>query len=250
MHGLKGCFVVQIPHLPDKIIMRATGELIAYARNARTHSQAQISQIAASIREFGFTNPILTDGTNGIIAGHGRVLAAQLLEMPQVPCIELKHLSPAQRRAYAIADNKLAEQAGWDAELLRLELGELRLDGFGLSLTGFGELELAALFADRTKGWTDPDDVPEVPVNPVSEPGDLWLLGWHRLLCGDSTVAKDVARVLGGVTPHLMATDPPYGVSYDPAWRNRAAAGPLVLLAAACRPRIWEDEIDLRIPCR
>jgi ParB-like chromosome segregation protein Spo0J len=163
--------------MPEQIIMRAIAELIPYARNARTHSAEQIAQIAASMREFGFTNPVLIDGANGIIAGHGRVLALQSLGQTLVPCIELAHLSPEQRRAYIIADNKLAENAGWDAGLLKIELGELKIDGFDLALTGFGELELAGLFADRTEGQTDPDEVPEAPVHPVTEPGDLWLLG-------------------------------------------------------------------------
>jgi hypothetical protein len=129
----------------------------------------------------------------------------------------------AQKRAYVLADNQLAiTGSGWDPELLRLELGELRLGGFDLSLTGFGDLELKDLLAERTGGLTDPDDAPAAPEHPVSQTGDLWLLGRHRLLCGDSTVATDVERVLGGVEPHLMVTDPPYGVNYDPAWRNQA----------------------------
>ena len=129
----------------------------------------------------------------------------------------------AQKRAYVLADNQLAiTGSGWDPELLRLELGELKLSGFDLSLTGFADLELQDLMADRNPGLTDPDDAPAAPEHPVSLTGDLWLLGRHRLLCGDSTVATDVARVLGGVAPHLMVTDPPYGVNYDPAWRNQA----------------------------
>ena len=196
-------------HIAGKIVLRLVESLIPHARNARTHSDAQVAQIAGSIKEFGFTNPVLMDGENGIIAGHGRVLAARKLGMVEVPCIELAHLTPAQRRAYIIADNKLALNAGWDEELLKIELGELQLEGFDLSLTGFGDVELAGLL-DRTQGRTDPDDVPDPP-HPVSEPGDLWLLGRHRLLCGDCTVATDVERVLAGVTPHLMVTDPPYG---------------------------------------
>jgi ParB-like chromosome segregation protein Spo0J len=132
-----------------QIVMRLVEALIPYARNARTHSDAQVAQIAGSIKEFGFTNPVLMDGENGIIAGHGRVLAARKLGMVEVPCIELAHLTPAQRRAYIIADNKLALNAGWDEELLKIELGELRLEGFDLSLTGFGDVELAGLL-DRT----------------------------------------------------------------------------------------------------
>ena len=197
-------------------------ELIPYARNARTHSDAQVAQIAASIREFGWTNPVLTDGARGVIAGHGRLLAARQLGMAEVPTIEVGHLTPAQRRAYALADNRLALSAGWDDDLLRIELGDLQCEGFDLGLTGFDPGEIEALFAVPATGLTDPDDVPEVPANPVSRPGDLWGLGRHRLACGDSTDAAVVAQVLGGVQPHLMVIDPPYGVGYDPAWRNVA----------------------------
>ncbi len=199
--------------------------LIPYARNARTHSEAQVAQLAASIREFGFTNPILVDGERGVIAGHGRLLAARKLGLAEVPVIELAHLSPAQRRAYVLADNKLALNAGWDDDLLRLELADLRSEGFDLGLTGFGLDEIGGLLADNTAGLTDPDQVPEVPAQPVSRAGDVWLLGRHRLVCGDSTDAATVERLLAGVKPHLMVTDPPYGVEYDPAWRNQALAG-------------------------
>ena len=150
--------------------------LIPYANNARTHTAAQIAKIVASIKEFGFTNPVLTDGKRGIVAGHGRVLAAQKLGMETVPTIELSHLSKAQIRAYVIADNKLALDAGWDDELLRLELGELRDDGFDLALTGFDARELFGLFGDEA-GLTDPDDAPPVPAIPVTVLGDVWLLG-------------------------------------------------------------------------
>jgi hypothetical protein len=172
--------------------------LIPYARNARTHSEQQVAQIAASIREFGFTNPVLIDEEDGIIAGAGRVLAAHLLGLDEVPCIVLAHLTPTQRRAYVLADNKLALNAGWDLEMLSLEIGELGEAGFDLGLTGFGEFELGELFPERTQGRTDPDDAPEPPAHPVAEPGDLWVLGRHRLLCGDSTAATDVECVLGG----------------------------------------------------
>lgn len=197
------------------------GSLIAYAQNPRTHSAAQIDKLAASIREFGFTNAILTDGKNGVVAGHGRLLAAQKLGMATVPTLELSHLSAAQRRAYIIADNKLALDAGWDDDLLRLELGALREDGFDLALTGFDAGELAGLFGDAA-GLTDPDDVPPVPEVPVSQLGDVWIMGAHRLVCGDSTTVASVNAALAGAKPHLMVTDPPYGVSYDADWRNRA----------------------------
>lgn len=195
--------------------------LVPYARNARKHSEAQVAQIAASIREFGWTNPILVDGDNGIIAGHGRLLAARKLGLTDVPVIELAGLSEAQKRAYVIADNKLALNAGWDAELLAVEFGDLQGLDFDLSLTGFGEDEIAALTSLGTAGLTDPDDVPAPPARPVSRMGDLWLLGRHRLLCGDSTNACDVDNVLAGVKPQLMVTDPPYGVNYDPSWREK-----------------------------
>jgi len=200
---------------------RPLSALIPYARNARTHDDAHVSQIAASIRAYGWTNPILVDGDSGIIAGHGRVLAARKLGMATVPVIELAGMSDAEKRAYILADNKIALNAGWATELLSLELGDLDALGFDLSLTGFGDEELACLLNAGTAGLTDPDNVPEVPAEPVSRPGDLWQLGGHRLLCGDSTDAGDVERVLAGVSPHLMVTDPPYGVRYDPAWRRR-----------------------------
>jgi DNA modification methylase len=194
--------------------------LVPYARNSRTHSDAQVAQIAGSIREFQWTNPVLVDGDGGIIAGHGRVLAARQLGMQAVPCIRLGHLSPTQRKALVLADNKLALNAGWDDDALRLELEELQSDGFDLGITGFSGDELADLLADRTEGLTDPDAAPEPPVNPVTVPGDVWLLGKHRIVCGDSTDADTVARVLNGVSPHLMVTDPPYGVEYKPDWRS------------------------------
>ena len=195
--------------------------LIPYARNARTHSDAQVAQIAASIREFGFTNPILVDGEHGVIAGHGRLLAARQPGMSEVPTI----VSPAQKRAYILADNRLALSAGWDADMLRIELGDLQLEGFDLGLTGFDPAEIALFLDTRAEGLTDADDVPDVPVAPVSGTGDIWVLGRHRLACGDSTDPAIVEAVLNGVSPHLMVTDPPYGVSYDPAWRNRAGLG-------------------------
>lgn len=195
-------------------------EIAPYNRNARAHSAAQITQIVASIQQFGFTNPVLIDEHNGLIAGHGRLAAAQQLRMPQLPAIVLAGLSDAQKAALRIADNKLALNATWDDDLLRTELADLRDLGFDLSLTGFGEEELGALFADANAGLTDPDDVPEPPAEPVSQLGDVWLLGRHRLVCGDATSEVDVSLALAGVRPHLMVTDPPYGVDYDPAWRN------------------------------
>jgi|TARA_R110000824_G_scaffold98817_1_gene235572 DNA modification methylase len=204
------------------IVERPISELVPYAANSRTHSDEQVAQIAASIKEFGFTNPILTDGDKGIIAGHGRLMAARKLKLETVPTIELSYLTPTQRKAYIIADNKLALNAGWDMDLLSIEMTGLQDEGFDLSLIGFGDDELAAILADKTEGLTDPDDVPELPDDPVTKPGDVWILGKHRLMCGDSTVATDVETLLNGVSPHLMVTDPPYGVEYDANWRNKA----------------------------
>lgn len=206
----------------DRVERRAIASLIPYARNARTHSSQQVAQIAASIAEWGWTVPVLVDEAGGIIAGHGRVLAARQLQLSEVPVMVASGWSEAQKRAYVLADNQLALNAGWDEELLKLELGDLAASEFDLSLTGFSDAELARLQLFGSEGLTDPDDVPDAPLDPVSQTGDLWLMGRHRLLCGDSTDADDVARVLAGVIPHLMVTDPPYGVEYDPAWRVRA----------------------------
>ena len=190
-----------------KISLNPIDSLIPYARNARTHSDAQVAQIAASIREFGWTNPVLLDGEKGIIAGHGRVLAARKLGMEEVPCIELSHLTEAQKRAYILADNRLAENAGWDSDLLKIELGELRDMGMDLSLTGFDETFLADILTERTDGLCDPDELPEQP-EPKTKPGDVWILGRHRLVCGDSTVATDVEKAMGGVVPHSWSQIP------------------------------------------
>lgn len=197
---------------------RPVEALIPYARNARTHPEAQVALIAGSIREFGFCNPVLVDGDSGVIAGHGRLLAAQQLGMERVPVIELGHLTDAQRRAYILADNRLAEQAGWDQDLLALEVGDLGDLGIDLAGLGFEAGEIDALLREGP----DPreEETPEVPDTPVSRCGDLWLLGPHRLLCGDATDSRAVDLLLGDVRPHLMVTDPPYGVAYDPAWRN------------------------------
>jgi len=199
-----------------------TSSLIPYVRNARTHSPAQVDKIAASIREFGFLNPIITDGQNGIVAGHGRVMAAQKLGLDTLPTIDAAHLTEAQRRAYVLADNRTALDAGWDNDLLKIELQDLDAAGFDLALTGFDLGEIAALTLDPTEGLTDPDDVPDAPAVPVTVLGDVWLLGRHRLACGSSTDAHTVDAVLAGVKPHLMVTDPPYGVEYDASWRSKA----------------------------
>jgi DNA modification methylase len=198
-----------------QIAWRPLGELIPYARNPRTHTDAQVAQIAASIREFGWTNPVLVDGAAGIIAGHGRVLAARKLGLEQVPVIELGHMSEAQRRAYVLADNQLALNAGWDEALLRLELADLSELGFDLGLIGFGAGELERLLAgDGRTGLTEDDEAPALPEQAITRPGDLWLLGEHRLLCGDATELADIERVLGGQLADMTFCDPPYNVDY------------------------------------
>lgn len=188
-------------------------DLIPYARNSRTHDDAQVAQIAASIREFGWTNPILLDGLNGIIAGHGRVLAAQKLGETEVPTIELGHMDDNQKRAYIIADNKLALNAGWDNEILALEFAELKDAGFDLNLTGFSPDELQAMNPETVDGLTDEDAVPDVPVEPITKLGDIYQLGNHRLMCGDSTSLNDVDKLMQGIYPDLIHTDPPYGMN-------------------------------------
>jgi DNA modification methylase len=198
----------------------AIDDLIPYARNARTHSDQQVAQIAASIREFGFCNPVLIDSKEGIIAGHGRVMAARKLGIIEIPCIRLDHLSDTQRRAYIIADNKLALNAGWDMELLALEFDDLKGMDFDLELTGFDDAELAGMDLageTKTEGDTEPqvDRAEELREKWGVEPGDLWALGEHRLLCGDSTKAEDVARVMGGEKADLCFTSPPYGQQRD-----------------------------------
>lgn len=188
--------------------------LIPYANNSRTHSEAQVAQIAASIREFGFTNPVLIDEDGGIIAGHGRVMAARKLALDLVPTIMLAGLTETQRKAYVIADNKLALNAGWDDELLALELQELGEIGFDLELTGFTQEEIDALTPEQIpEGLTDEDVVPEAPIDPVTKLGDVWLLGKHRVMCGDSTSIDAVDTLLNGATVDMVLTDPPYGIS-------------------------------------
>jgi DNA modification methylase len=205
-----------------QIAWRPLGELIPYARNPRTHTDAQVAQIAASIREFGWTNPVLVDGANGIIAGHGRVLAARKLGLERVPVIELARMSEPQKRAYVLADNQLALNAGWDEALLRLELADLSELGFDLGLIGFGAGELERLLAgDSRVGLTEDDDAPELPEQAITRRGDLWIMGEHRLLCGDATVLADVERVLDGRLADMTFTDPPYNVAYGASAKDR-----------------------------
>lgn len=219
-----------------------TTDLIPYARNSRTHSEAQVAKIASSIREFGFINPVVTDGRNGIVAGHGRVLAASKLGLKEIPCVEASHLTEAQKRAYVIADNRMALDAGWDAEMLKVELGELQGLDFDLALTGFDPGEIDTFLADKTEGLTDPDAVPETPARAVTVPGDVWILGRHRLRCGDSTVATDVEALLAGVKPHLMVTDPPYGVEYDPTWSDGGAVMAMAKRKSGAFGKVLNDD--------
>ena len=199
-----------------KIEQLKVNDLIPFINNSRTHSEEQVGQVAASIREFGFTNPILVDGDNGIIAGHGRLMAARKLGLESVPSIRLTHLSEAQKRAYVIADNKLALNAGWDEELLSLELGELKDIDFDLSLIGFSEDELAGLLVTELEdGLTDEDAVPEPPETPTTVEGDVWVLGNHRLMCGDSTSIDAVNKLMDGNKVDMLFTDPPYNVAFN-----------------------------------
>jgi len=198
-----------------QVEQRRVDDLIPYARNSRTHSDAQVAQIAASIQEFGWTNPVLIDGDGGLIAGHGRLLAARKLGLVEVPCIALGHLSETQKRALIIADNKLALNAGWDDAMLALEIGELAESGFDLGLMGFSDAEISALSADKTEGLTHPDEAPDLPDVPLSEMGDVWILGGHRLIVGDSTIHTDVEGAMGGVMADCLWTDPPCNVNYE-----------------------------------
>jgi DNA modification methylase len=197
-----------------KIEQLATGDLIPYVNNSRTHDERQVGQIAASIKEFGFTNPILIDNDNGIIAGHGRLQGAQKLGIEQVPCIRLGDLTEAQKKAYVIADNKLALNAGWDMDLLAVEIEGLQALDFDVDLLGFDADELDALFPLEVEGLTDEDEVPEVPEEPTTKLGDIYQLGNHRLMCGDSTSIDAVELLMGGVKADMVFTDPPYGMEY------------------------------------
>ena len=207
---------------PDHRIA-SIGDLIPYALNSRTHSDAQVAQIAASIKEFGFLNPIIIDGENGIIAGHGRVLAAQKLGMTELPVVEASHLTGAQRKAYVIADNRLALNAGWDNQILTTELAALQELDFDLDLLGFDGKELAELLKPEVvEGQTDEDEVPDAPEVPITKPGDIWVLGKHRLMCGDSTSIDAVDSLLAGIKADMVNTDPPYGISYQSNGRTKS----------------------------
>lgn len=202
--------------LKDRAIeYRNIETLIPYARNSRTHSNAQVAQIAASIKEFGWTNPVLIDQDGGIIAGHGRVLAARKLNVKDIPCIVLSGLTEAQKRAYIIADNKLALNADWDIELLRVEIEELQGLEFDLTLVGFSEEELDKLVPQQiAAGLTDEDETPDVSEDPVTRRGDVWLLDKHRVMCGDSTSVDDLNKLMGEEKADMLFTDPPWNVNY------------------------------------
>jgi DNA modification methylase len=191
-------------------------KLIPYVKNSRTHSDGQVAQIAASIKEFGWTNPILVDGESGVIAGHGRLLAARKLGQKEVPVIELKHMTESQKRAYVIADNQLAMNAGWDTTLLSLELADLKEQGFEMDVLGFDPKELDNLLEpEQVDGLTDEDAVPEAPVEPKTKLGDIYQLGNHRLMCGDSTSIDAVEKLMDGQKADMVFTDPPYNIDYQ-----------------------------------
>jgi ParB-like chromosome segregation protein Spo0J len=199
----------------DKVERRPVADLIPYARNARTHSDAQVAQIAASVTEWGWTTPVLVDEAGSIIAGHGRVMAARKLGLADVPVMVATGWSEAQKKAYVLADNQLALNAGWDIDLLKVEVGDLDLEGFDLSLIGFDDKLLADLLADPTDGLTDPDEVPEPPAEPVTVLGDVWVMGKHRVMCGDSGSVDAIDRLLADEPISAILTDPPYGIGID-----------------------------------
>ena len=199
-----------------KIEWRSVDKLIPYAKNARTHSDEQVAQIAGSIKEFGFNNPVLVDKDNSVIAGHGRLMAARKLGMDKVPVVELEHLTESQRKAYVLADNRIALNSGWDTSMLSLELQDLK-DDIDLSLLGFDPDELDALLnpIEETEGLTDEDAVPDVPDEPKTKLGDIYILGNHRLMCGDSTSIDAVDKLMDGNPVDLIFTDPPYNVGFN-----------------------------------
>lgn len=231
-----------------QIEYRPVAGLVPYARNARTHPPQQLAQIAASMRQWGWTNPVLIEPSGDIIAGHGRVLAAErewqagrsIPRTPdrEVPCIVVAGLSPADKAALVLADNRIALSAGWDDALLRAELQSIDMAGIDAALTGFDPSELADLLSQPTDGHTDPDDAPPLEEVAVARLGDVWRLGEHRIVCGDCTDAAVVASCLGSDRPHLMVTDPPYGVNYDPSWRKRAGVGS----AGAAMGKVLNDD--------
>jgi DNA modification methylase len=236
----------------EKIEKREIEKLIPYARNSRTHSDAQVAQIAASIKEWGWTMPVLIDEDGGIIAGHGRVLAARSLGYESVPVVVAKGWSDAKKRAYVIADNKLALNAGWDDEMLKLELKDLQAMDYEMDLIGFSAEDLETILneAETTEGLTDEDAVPETPEEPKTKTGDIYQLGRHRLMCGDSTMVDSVIKLMNGKKADLVFTDPPYGISVvgnsktigGAKSRNGSIAGSGKVTANQYRPIIGDDE--------
>ena len=212
--------------------------LIPYARNARTHSEAQVAEIAGSIRAFGFSNPILVSEAGDVIAGHGRLAAARKLGLTEAPVIVLRNLTEFERRQLVLADNRIALNAGWDKEMLSLELADLSGMGADLSALGFTAKELSAALSRIEPGLTDEDNIPELAEVAVSQTGDIWQLGPHRVACGDSRDADLVKALFTGTVPQLMVTDPPYGVEYDPEWRHRRGVN-----NSARKGKIRNDEI-------
>ena len=214
------------PWPAERVEFWSTDRLIPYGANARLHSETDIEKIAASILKWGWTNPVLVDEHGVLIAGHLRVAAAARIGVKSIPVIVARGWSEDEKQAYRLADNELAARGSWDPDLLFSELGDLKSSGFNLDLIGFEPHRLEEILAGLgASGLTDPDNVPEIPDHPVTRPGDVWLLAAHRIGCGDSTNAADVAPVLAGARPHLMVTDPPYGVAYDPSWRARRVVG-------------------------
>src|SRR6202045_2567820 len=214
------------PWPADRLERWPIERLIPYANNARLHSEADLDKLAAAIRKWGWTTPVLVDEEGNLLAGHGRIAAAPRAGVTSIPVIVARGWSEEEKRAYRLADNQLAARASWDPDLLGHELQELGFGGFDLGLIGFERDQLEPILAGLgSSGLTDPDSVPDVPDQAVSRLGDLWLLGDHRVGCGDSTSAADVTEVLVGAEPHLMVTDPPYGVGYEPSWRTRRNLG-------------------------
>ena len=203
-----------------ELIKKKVSELIPYINNSRTHSEEQITQIVSSIKEFGFTNPILIDKDNSIIAGHGRLQAVKRLGYEEVPCILISGLTKTQIKALIIADNQLALNAGWDLEKLSVEIEGLEEDKFDLSLLGFEEDFLKDLLFKENEGLTDDDAAPDAPENPKSKPKDIWLLGSHKLICGDSTKAEDYKLLFKDNLADMIFTDPPYNVDYSGRGKN------------------------------
>jgi DNA modification methylase len=230
-----------------KIEQIVLDELIPYANNARTHSEEQVLQIASSIKEFGFNAPVLIDKNKGIIAGHGRVMAARKLGLKEAPCIRLEHLTEAQKKAYILADNRIAMNSEWDTTLLSVEFQTLQDEGFDVSELGFELDEINALLnsTEETKGLTDEDAVPEVPEEPKTKPGDIYQLGRHRLMCGDSTSIDAVEKLMEGNSVDMIYTDPPYGISI--VGKNGKVGGDNLAKNGVYAPVAGDDSINVAL---